>query len=590
MFGRLAAVRIRAAEDAFSKGRLDEAFEIAAAEDLAGDRHARRLLKKLAEPLLQRGQDHLLSKRFSESLADFERAARCGHQAKKIDEWRKRALDAMEDDQKVQHDKDAALAAAGERLAAGSLHTAADALAKAPTDDPDRAALSDAIARQTRRAAEALAAAKAALKNGHLAEAVARWKRAEGLHTQLDGITDMEAKLVAHAVSMATEDFKNGRLKRAEQDLAVIGDIGRARPEHAEMHEVLRLAREAAHALSDDRYARASVLLGRLTQIGPKTGWISDVRGHLNVLEEHRRALLEGPLGLLSGQDVPTAVGPRAPGGITGSRRAGSLGRGAAPRGGRTHQADETLPAGPPGLAPGASPTGRAAAPRRLAGPGAPSAPHHGFLPKRLLLRIDGVGSFLLLRGDRVSIGRAGPGASADLQLISDLSERQAEIIRAGEDYFVVSNSGVELAGRQVDHALLQDGDRIRLGKRIRLKFRRPSLKSTTAALDLGDGVRTTTDCRRVILWSGPLLMGPARECHVRLSPGLGGAILMERGGQLCLKPMGPGGRVWHGRPAGVATAETVVTIPLGVQTEVGDLRLSIQPWSGRSSAGRVIG
>ena len=70
----------------------------------------------------------------------------------------------------------------------------------------------------------------------------------------------------------------------------------------------------------------------------------------------------------------------------------------------------------------------------------------------------------------------------------------------------------LELAGKPVDYALLADGDRIRLGRRVRLTFRRPSLKSNTAFLELGEGVRTTTDCRRVLLWGGPILIGSTRR------------------------------------------------------------------------------
>ncbi|MBN2473171.1 MAG: hypothetical protein JXB62_01085 [Pirellulales bacterium] len=577
MFGRLAAVRMKTAEDAFAKGRLDEAFEIASAGDLAGNRRVQQLLQKLAEPLLHRGQDHLLSRRFAEALADFDRAARCGYQTNKINEWRRRAAEVMEDDQKAEHERRAALAVARERLAAGSLNGAADALAKAPEDDPDRAAVSEQIARQAGRAKEALVAAKDALKRGHVARAVERLRVARALHCKLDEITEMEATLVEHALKQATEDFRNGRLNRVGQHLAVLGEVGRKRPERVEMEEALRLAREAAKALADDRYAKAAVLLGRLAQVGPKAGWVSDVRKHLGVLEEHRRALLEGPLGLILGLDVPSAVAAKS----TAGGRAGApgLGRAVPPVDDERLATAETLPAETTEMTDGVQPACRAGArwPRPdVLGPEAQNARHHGFLPRRLLLRIDGAGSFLLLRGDRVGIGRSGPGATADLQLISDLSERQAEIIRAGEDYFVVARSGVELAGRQVDHALLQDGDRVRLGKRIRLKFGRPSLKSTTAVLDLGDGVRTTTDCRRVILWSGPLLMGGTRECHIKLGPGIGGAILMERGGGLSVKSMAPGG--------------PTTPVPLGVQTELGELRMTVQGWSGDSQVGKVIG
>jgi hypothetical protein len=121
----------------------------------------------------------------------------------------------------------------------------------------------------------------------------------------------------------------------------------------------------------------------------------------------------------------------------------------------------------------------------------------------------------------------------------------------------------------------LQDGDRVRFGKRVRLKFRRPSQKSPTAALDLGEGVRMMTDCRRVILWSGPLILGATRDCHIRLGAALGRAVLsIERGGELVLRRLGQ-----H---------EDVIPLAVGQQMEAGELRLSVHAWSDDSS--RVIG
>jgi hypothetical protein len=303
------------------------------------------------------------------------------------------------------------------------------------------------------------------------------------------------------------------------------------------LDDALRMAGQAADAVREDHYAAAGVLLGRLKQTGPKAAWIDVAREQLDALDRQRRSLLEGPLGRLSAKVRPGVLGVREP------------------------VQDQTISARP--------------AARGVERPVDGEARDNGLLPRRLVLRIDGVGSFLLLRGDRIGIGRAG-SRTADLELMSDLSERQAEIIRAGEDYFVVSGGGVELAGRAVDHALLQDGDRIRLGKRVRLTFRRPTLKSTAAALDLGEGVRTTSDCRRAILWSGPILMGPSRDCHIRLGPRLGGMVLIERGGQVQVKPMGPGG--------------AATPLPLGETVTIGDLRLSVQPAAVGSGAGRVIG
>lgn len=612
MFGQFAA-RIKAAEDAFEKGRLDDAFEIAAALDLIGQRRAEDLLAKMAEPFLYRGQDHLLGKRFAEAIADFDRAARCGGPMEKIAEWRRRAQEARVDVHKTEADRQAALAAARERMASGSLHGAADALARLdaaeaarreprpPGDDPERAAIADEIARRKQRAEQALAAARVALDGGQVARAIENVRAAKGLHAKLDGLAETEARLLAHVVGAATRCFAEGRLDRAAQELAALVDLGRGDAERGDLEQALRLAREAARALADDRYSKASVLLDRLTRIGPKAEWIAQVREHLNVLDERRRALLAGPLGLLLGREVPSEISVGPPGvdrpadtdeTLPLGRHAPAAGRAGGP-GGEGPRVG-ALAQGPPPAGVGHGRRGVGAAGER-AGVGAPPVVHAfnvggagapgavGPLPKRLLLRIDGVGSFLLLRGERISIGHAGPGATADLPLVSDLAERQAEIIRAGEDYFVVSSGGVELADRRVDYALLQSGDRVRLGKRIRLKFLRPSQKSTTAVLELGDGVRTTTDCRRVILWSGPLLMGSTGECHIplpgnetRTSVSVGGAILLERDGRVLVKPMMPGA--------------AAAVVPLGAQAELGELRLTLQEWPDSTRAGKVVG
>ncbi len=540
MFGRRAANRLKNAEEALTAGQIDEAFALADSPDVAGQGGADRLIAGLVDALLLRGQDHLLSRRFSEALADFDRAARCGPDGVKVAEWQRRAREALHHDLQLAGEQNAAVAAGHHRLAAGSLAGAQDARDRAPLDNTAAVALSQAIARQADRAKDAVDAAESALRDGDLVRAARELRSARGLHSKAEELAGLEARLLERVMQQVTESFKEGRLNRARQELALLGDIGRERPDRIEIEQALRLAGDAARALSEDHYVQAGVLLGRLGQLGLSAKWIGEAREHLEVVDEHRRALLEGPLGLLVGRDVT---------------RPGVMDQ---------CVAEETVSA----------PARRVRVVESAPLVVSPAA-EQGILPRRLLLRIDGVGSFLLIRGDRVTIGRAGGGA--DLELLSDLAERQAEVIRAAEDYFVVASSGVELAGRRVDHALLQDGDRLALGKRVRLTFRRPSLKSTTAALDLGEGVRTAGDCRRVILWGGPLLLGNSNDCHIRLP--VGGLILMERAGAILVRPVG------HGH-------QPVTALPLGVTTTIGELGMRVQSFNGSSGGGvgRVVG
>lgn len=538
MFGRLATVRIKAAEEAYAAGKLDVAFDAAISPELAGHERAKTLLQNIATELLRRGQDHLMARRFQQALDDFTKAARCGHLPEKVTEWHRRAQEAIQLDRRERAEHAAAVAEARNRMEAGSLDGAADAAARARIPDGVGAELRGAIERQGADAREALTLSEKALNEGNLPLAIEKLRHAKRHHKNLDGISTMEATLVNRVVGEAVEHFKSGRLHRAEMALGTLSDLGQGRTERVELEEAVRLAREAAEALTTQQYDRAGVLIGRLTQVGPSADWVVEVRGHLRELEEHRRELLEGPLGLIL--DGPNAQ--------AGRRRIGS----------------EMLQ--PPPV-----PPRMGAAPVQL--------PHEAIARdhvRHLIIRIDGVGSFLMLRGERFTIGRAGPGATADLQLISDLADRQAEIIRAGEDYFVVAKTGVELAGRQVDHALLQDGDRIRLGRRVKLTFKRPSLKSTSAVLELGEGVRTMTDCRRVILWTGPVLIGGTRECHIPLAGGLGDYVLTDRGGQVSIKSTGVGG--------------AAVPISIGVTSNIGELRLTANSWPDASRVGKVIG
>jgi hypothetical protein len=155
---------------------------------------------------------------------------------------------------------------------------------------------------------------------------------------------------------------------------------------------------------------------------------------------------------------------------------------------------------------------GVAAAAGRAALPAAP-APH----PK-LLLWVDGVGTFLLLRSDRVSIGRAGGSSHPDIALAADIASRHVDILRIDEDYFVVAaEEPVAVDGRPTQRKLLASGECIDLGPRCRIKFEVPTPLSATAVLSLHRGQRVHGDVRKVLLVKDHLIIGPEGKSHVEL-------------------------------------------------------------------------
>jgi tetratricopeptide (TPR) repeat protein len=533
MFGRRKSSRIRHAEQALKHGRLDQAFVQLTGTDLSRDETAARMLGELCEPLLRRAREHLIGERFAEALADIERASRCGVMREKVEEWRQRTLSAMEARQRQKRHQQAVYEAAERGLADGHLTRAREHLAQ--INDEERAiSMTEEAERRAHRARQHLSDARAALAQGEIEEAVHAWLAAKREHASAAGVLEIEAEICQCAAAVARVQLAAGRLDHVRMILTSLKDVGRGRAERADLEQMLALSSQAAIAFEAGQFGEASVALGRLSRLAPDLEWVEQARDDLNEISKRRSALIEGPLGfLLDSAKSKAAAAREAP-------------------------FTETVAAGP--RRPGSPPHDRAPGPRV------------GDLGRKLILRIDGVGSFLLLRGDFVTVGRAGTGATADLPLFSDLPESSARIIRSGDEYFLVASAeaGARVGGQSVRQALLNDGDRIQLGRRARLTFYRPSRKSNTAVLELAAGLRTVSDVRRVVLLGGPLLLGAAGEAHIRFS----GAdlVLYERGGEMFVRAMSP---VLNDACGGT------YPLPPGEQVTVGQVRMSLQACNG---------
>jgi len=526
MFGRKTHPNISRAERAAEGGRFDEAVDLLDLPELAGDARAEALRAELFKPLMNRAQEHLLSGRFRECLIDLDKAARCGVYPEEVAEWRRRAAAALERFGQRERVERRAVEAAADHLARGAVTLAGAHVAGLPAEHPQKESLATEIEQRVERARRAVRDAQAAQKAEQFAAAVERVAAARQDHAASGEVLELTDQLATQLARRVRASISEGALDEVRHTLGLLVRLDAQRPETLELQRAAHWIDQSADAVRGSRFEDARRLVRKILQVADHPKWLRVVQDHLDEIDKRLSALAEGPLGL-------RASGPGLGGEVAG-------------------RAADTLRAGPMVRPVNATMD-------------APPVIASGGASRRLLLRIDGVGSFLLLRCDRVVIGRGGP--VADFPIRADLSERHAEIIRAGEDYFLRGSSGVELAGRPVGETLLSHGDRIHLNKRARLTFERPSRKSPAAVLRLGDGVHSLPDVRRAILWSGPILIGTGGECHISLRTNAGPYVLMDRGGEIQLRPMPDSFEGAAARP---------ITLGLGQAVQAGDLSLSL--------------
>jgi hypothetical protein len=163
------------------------------------------------------------------------------------------------------------------------------------------------------------------------------------------------------------------------------------------------------------------------------------------------------------------------------------------------------------------------------------------------MLWVDAVGGYWVCLADAVTLGQPGPGPTADVPILADLSACHARVRRDGEGYLIEAltkrgppspptplpgdDRGIDRAavawergatcevrvdGRLTPQvAALHSGCRIELGGSVRLRFRRPHALSGTARLDYASTHRTQPTSDAVLLMADSLVLGPKSHSHV---------------------------------------------------------------------------
>jgi hypothetical protein len=502
-------LHLRQAECALSDGRLDEALQLANDPKVRRHRQGQALVGRLTAALADRSRQHLDAGRLQEALSDCEKAVTLGGIQETTTELRRRIAEALLDQQKSQQHRQGALAVAREHLAHDRLTLGERALDHA---DAGAEGQTDRLHLDNRRAGEQADAdaIRAALDRGDWAGAIDRLLAIDNRRRQRTALAELQREAETIVTQRVRQALNDGRLDRAELLARRLTALAPDTPDTQEWTRILAQLGRARSAVEAGRCRQGAQVLRRLAVALPDADWLIPSAEQCESAAASLDALASGPLGLAGDiEDFPDA-----------------------------NASDRPPVAAPKAPAPAA--------------PAAPPAP-------RLRVQIDGVGGFLLVRKNRVTVGPISSDQRPDVGLLADPSHPVAVIERSEGDYFLHGPEGVTVNGRDGGPHMLADGDRVAVGTRCRLRFRRPNPASSTALLDLSGGKLPQGDIRRVILMDREVLIGPG-AAHLRADQLSRPIALVMRSGRLHLQ---------SDPPARAGDAELSADDPLPLDTPV---------------------
>lgn len=171
----------------------------------------------------------------------------------------------------------------------------------------------------------------------------------------------------------------------------------------------------------------------------------------------------------------------------------------------------------------------------------------------RLLAWIDGVGAYLFVWGEPLSIG--GLSGHALVRVAANLSRNHATISHSGEGT-IIEAAGPALVATDSDRkgsgsgrivtgpTNLADGNELVLyhenSPGVRFRFRCPNALTSTAVLTLASDHRTEPRLDGIILLAEACLLGPNTDAHIRAPDWPGTLVLFRRDGQLLCRSNNP--------------------------------------------------
>jgi hypothetical protein len=472
-------LRLKQAETAIADDRLDEAFEIVQSENVRQHRRGQKLIGRLARAFARRGLENLEAERVQLALLDCNKAEKLAGNTPDVAKLRSAICAEMEQKRLRDRHRSFKVAAARQHIQDGWLSAGEQILDGTDEKDSQAGIVLEQAAVVRLQIGQAMSHVEQALSRDDLEGAIDFAMKAGVVGNQSHEVVDLVSRLRSQAVKRIKESIDQGRISLAYSLWQKVSAIADGSVEMSELGRALAQCRQAAEYVAAGRPREAVPLLRKVQSVCPSARWLSAIADQTRQAADLLDELAASPIGL-----------------DTTNEERGTMNEGRQ----RTEDGGQ-ITEGEKQLAPGFT--------------GGSDAREISSLPTKFLLQMDGIGSFMVLRDGRVTMGPISSSARPTVGLMADPNLPIATIERADDDYFVRSSSPIRVNDIATSNKLLANGDRIGLSPRCGMKFGIPNPASTTATLTLSSARLGRADVRKIILMDRDILIGPNVGSHI---------------------------------------------------------------------------
>lgn len=469
-------LRLRQAETAFAEGRLNEAARLVEQPGVRDHREGQLLLTKIVDAFVERGREHLDAGRLNEAVIDCGEARKLAGDQSGVAQLSADLDTANRDSQRRIKRKLHVAAEASREIAQGNHDLGAKLLERFQADGASVGSvagqINDQIAVSRERVEAATKRARREVDAGHTRESVVAILELQKLSPSHPELVDLIDQVTSPVVSQLWFEVEASRLDRVQALVDSVRPLINFDPELTEVCRAIESAAKVNSLLDASRFDEAYLQIRKLAPLLGNVAWLTELADKAKQAAELTVEIKSSPLSLLSG-----------------SRRSDSNVSEALPK--FEHSGQNALPAS--------------------------DLPGSSTLPEQLILQIDGVGSALLLRQPKLSIGAAGRARACDIALTGFPGSGALTIERTAGRYRLSAGNVDDLSvnERRCQEKTLADGDSVRVGKRCRLKFRRPTADVPSAVLELSGTRLPRPDIRSIVLFDETLVVGPGQSSHL---------------------------------------------------------------------------